>query len=460
MNHIISQYDIQLFFADGEKYFYHTPSGLIFRVANEHLDRYIDICLGNQPAAGAKRLCEHVHGIIQKTVDEYGLPDEKPTEESLTFKPSCVVLNVAGKCNLVCPYCFARGSNGFAFKSMSVEECVRSVEFMLKNNPDSSSYIVTFFGGEPLLEFDTMRKVVIAVKQLFGDKKIRFSATTNGTIMTEAMAEFLKQHDITLLISLDGSQSITNALRPHISGRDTYDDIMRSVKILRNCDVRFSYRATIAAGVTNLVNTVKFFEEQGVPYHFAFCFDSQHSTNVHSNWDVDALNDLGAQLDAMFDFYFGLMERKAYIWGHWFLDYLHGVAARKLNRITCGSGISMFSTTDGGSIFGCMNFASNPETAIGSIEGGVDEVLRQRFGARPTCRAVRCSICTARYYCGGGCMHERYVTTGSTDEPNVNVLSVDVAPQTSSRMKTYSTPGSAHGSGRSVLWAGRTKQKI
>lgn len=301
---------------------------------------------------------------------------------------------------------------------MSVEECVQSIEFMLKNNPNAPRYIVTFFGGEPLLEFDTMREVVTIVKQRFSDKKIRFSATTNGTIMTESMAEFLKQHGITLLVSIDGPQAITNALRPHYAGRDTYTDIMRSLDILRRYDVRFSFRATVAAGLTDLASHVRFFEQQGVPYHFAFCFDSQHSSNEHSNWDKDALSKLSSQLDSVFDFYFGLLQNKTYIWEHWFLDYLHGIAARKLNRITCGSGISMFSTTDGCRIFGCMNFASNPETAIGSVEQGINEELRQRFGARPTCNTERCSFCTARYYCGGGCVHERYTSTGSTNETN------------------------------------------
>lgn len=92
MNHIIPQYDIQLFKADGEKYFYYTPSGLIIKITNKHLDRYTDICLGNQPADGAELLCEHVYRIIQKTVAEYGQPDEMPADDPLAFKPTCVVL--------------------------------------------------------------------------------------------------------------------------------------------------------------------------------------------------------------------------------------------------------------------------------------------------------------------------------------------------------------------------------
>ncbi len=424
MNHILPQYDIQLFYADGEKYFYHTPSGLIFRIANEHLDRYIDICLGKQPADGVERLCEHVHGIIKKTVAEYGQPDEMPSDEPLPFKPSCVVLNVAGKCNLVCPYCFARGSKGFAFKSMSTAECMASIEFMLKNNPDEQSYSVTFFGGEPFLEFDTMREVVTLVKQQSSNKKISFSATTNGTIMTEAMAEFIKQHNIALLISIDGPQTITNALRPHQAGRDTYADIMRSLEILRRYEISVELRATIAAGSVDLAETARFFERMATPYHFVFCFDSQHSTNEHSNWDAMALESLSVQLDSLFDFYFDLLQSKTYIYGHWFLEHLHSISGRRLTRITCGSGVNMFSTTDGGRIFGCMNFASNPETSIGSVEYGVDEALRLRYAARPTCHTRRCDSCTARYYCGGGCLHERYTSTKSVEMPNEHQCSL------------------------------------
>ena len=424
MNHIISQYDIQLFYADGEKYFYHTPSGLIFKISNEHLDRYIEICLGKQPAFGAERLCEHVHGIVQKTVAEYGLPDEMPTDELLAFKPSCVVLNIAGKCNLVCPYCFARSSNGFAFKSMSVEECVQSVEFMLKSNPDAPNYTVTFFGGEPFLEFDTLRGVVTHVEQEFSKKKINFTVTTNGTIMNEAMVEFIKQHNIMLLISIDWPQAITNALRPHCAGRDTYADIMHSVEMLRRQDVSLELRATIAAGSVNLVETAKFFEQMLLPYHFVFCFDSQHSNNEHSNWNEMALSVLASQLDELFEFYFSLMQKQVYIYGYWFLDLIHAISSRKLSFTPCGSGVNIFSTTDGGRIFGCMNFASNPETSIGCIKLGVDEDLRLRYSARPTCHTVQCTSCTARYFCGGGCLHERYTSTKSVDTPNEHQCSL------------------------------------
>lgn len=419
-NHIIPSHDIQLFAADSQKYFYHTPSGLIFKVANEQLERYISICTGQQPAEGAERFCEHVHGIIQKTVAEYGQIDAAsvPANEPLPFSPSCVVLNVAGRCNLVCPYCFARSGNGFAFNSMSAEECMRAIEFMFERNPDAGGYNITFFGGEPFLEFDTMREVVRRTEAMFGGKKIRFSVTTNGTVMTEAMAEFVKQHGIAMLISIDGPQAITNALRPHVAGRDTYADIMRSLELLRQHGADFELRATIAADAADLVGTARFFEQLGAPYHFVFCFDSQHGSNEHSNWNAPALDGLAAQLDALFGFYLGFLRSKTYIWGYWFLEHLHGIAARKLNPVTCGSGVNMFSATDGGGVFGCMNFASNPETAIGDLQHGVDEERRLRFGAWPTCHTQRCAACSARFYCGGGCLHERYTALGSTSSPN------------------------------------------
>ena len=61
-------------------------------------------------------------------------------------------------------------------------------------------------GGEPLLEFELIKKCVSYILQRKGDKKIRFTMTTNGTLMTEDVIEFLVKYEFNLMISLDGDK--------------------------------------------------------------------------------------------------------------------------------------------------------------------------------------------------------------------------------------------------------------
>jgi sulfatase maturation enzyme AslB (radical SAM superfamily) len=67
---------------------------------------------------------------------------------------------------------------------------------------------LTFYGGEPLLEFDLMRRVVNHVEGVRRpDERINYWVVTNGTLITDEVADFLAEHDFKILLSFDGVPS-------------------------------------------------------------------------------------------------------------------------------------------------------------------------------------------------------------------------------------------------------------
>lgn len=104
------------------------------------------------------------------------------------------------QCNFECSYCYQdRGNQRLDFPTLA-----RTIDFF---HPFfARECVLSFYGGEPLLAFDLVRR---AVEHLEGlpprpGRKIRFSLTTNGSLVNEEILEFLAAHEFSLVLSFDG----------------------------------------------------------------------------------------------------------------------------------------------------------------------------------------------------------------------------------------------------------------
>lgn len=121
-------------------------------------------------------------------------------------------LVITNACNLQCRYCFEENKNS---DKMSLELAMRIVESELSSNNLHSNIQFLFFGGEPFLEFETMRKIVESVKNKFPKKSWHFGIATNGTLLNEEHKIWLLENKpyVTCYLSLDGTRDVHNAER-------------------------------------------------------------------------------------------------------------------------------------------------------------------------------------------------------------------------------------------------------
>lgn len=418
MEEYILPKDLKIFYSEDEKYFCHIPSGLIFHANNNDINLFLDACLNKKTVTiQEKEICDNIFQSLKDSIAEYSIHNKTVTDT--TFNPSCIVLNISGNCNLLCPYCFARSNNKqFAFNDMDILTCIEAIDYMIKNNSEAEIYTISFFGGEPFLKFQTIKGVIEETLRKYPTKKFNFTATTNGTILTPQILSLLKKHNISLIISIDGPLEITNKLRPHINSRiNTFSKIMSNVKILKENSINFDFRATVVAGNSELLNIAKFFEEQKTPYHLAFCFETQNKENPYAAWHTDSLNILSKDFDDLFRFYYSLMDNKQFIWGFYFLETIRSIALREREDIACGAGINMFSVTDNGKIYSCMNYTPMVNTNIGDIYSGIIQSKNELYKAKSIREITDCNQCNTRYFCVGGCAAERYNVNQSTTKP-------------------------------------------
>lgn len=149
-----------------------------------------------------------------------------------------LILNVTEECNLRCGYCIYSGNyNGQRMHSKRVMDlglaCKAIDAFM--NNAKESVYI-SFYGGEPLIRFNHIKEIIGYTEASWPLKKINWSMTTNGVLVTPEIARYLMEKKVLVTISLDGPQAVHDRHRKEAGGRGSFLRVMRSLEMLREAD--------------------------------------------------------------------------------------------------------------------------------------------------------------------------------------------------------------------------------
>jgi len=176
------------------------------------------------------------------------------TEHLDTFlrrKISKITLQLTQDCNLRCKYCIYSEEHSemqrtHSNKKMSWETAKKALDFLKEHSIDSTKINIGFYGGEPLLEFDLMKQIITYCNKSFVGKKLTYNITSNGTILTDEIIMFLKEHDISLMISLDGPKEINDINRVFADGSGTFDTIAKKVNRIKEIAPDYSDKLQIS----------------------------------------------------------------------------------------------------------------------------------------------------------------------------------------------------------------------
>ena len=189
------------------------------------------------------------------------VPD-RPAELPDNFPIQTLVMNLTNQCNLSCQYCYEFGADKVATpegkpKFMDLETAKTSVDFLLAQSAGRASVHITFFGGETLMNFPLLKQVVAYANERAAEqgRHIDFSLTTNATLLTPAIIEFLSENHIGVTVSMDGPKEMHDHLRVFSNGKGSYDIIEPRVRaLIQNHRTRpITARVTLTAGVSDVV---------------------------------------------------------------------------------------------------------------------------------------------------------------------------------------------------------------
>ncbi len=309
-------------------------------------------------------------------------------------------------CNLQCIYCYETTTNKNVGMDASITKKV--IIFILQKIDEfhPASLHITWYGGEPLLEMDTIAKISQTIQTECSKRDIKYTAglVTNGTLISECDRDFFSLCKITdAQVTIDGPSEIHNFRRPFKDGTGTYDIIMRNIfDILANkIDIRVKLRINI--------------DKENEKYMLPFLKDLAASIK---NWDRLTINfgqvisKAGSICKSRGDTLFTTSN-----FGQYYLKILKEM--RRLNlplpalypsfNSCIWKKFSSWVIGPCGEIYACWEDVGDEDKAVGNIETGIDlKKNRTIEWIFSNWRATEgCLCCPIVPICLGGCPRRR-----------------------------------------------------
>ena len=326
-------------------------------------------------------------------------------------------LHVAHTCNLNCEYCFAgQGKYHGEDAIMSFEVGKAALDFLVKNSGTRKNLEVDFFGGEPLVNFDVVKRLVAYARSIEKEagKHFRFTLTTNGVLLDDDVIDFLNKEMNNVVLSLDGRKEVNDAKRKKLDGQGSYDIIVPRFQnfVKKRGDKEYYMRGTFTRNNLDFTNDIFHMADLG--------FKELSMEPVVSKPDTEyALRE--EDLDTIYEQYEILAkemikrrrEKNPFTFYHYMIDLSGGPCIYK--RITgCGSGTEYLAVTPNGDFYPCHQFVGDKNFLMGNVKDGITNTkLRDEFKLCNVYSRKECENCWAKLYCSGGCAANSFHTTGS-----------------------------------------------
>ncbi|MEL6610751.1 MAG: radical SAM protein [Bacteroidota bacterium] len=447
---ILDRRSFHTFEEGGELFLYDVMSGNLAEL-NPFTRRLLELCASeNSWTDIAARLAEEGHdaeiGACIAAVDELkeqGLfrferidtTEQQAILDSLwAHRPRRLQLLMAQMCNLKCLYCYEEhnGSNARR-RLMSFEMAKECVDYLIERSGRRPDLQITFFGGEPLLNFKVMQQVVEYCETVGPEhgKRFTFETITNGSLLKPEIVDYFIEKRFMLMVSLDGYREMNNFNRPSVSGHDLYDTILRNARYADQAYKRsgvglpVKVRANLTHEHHDLIRTVRFMESQG----FTTIGVSTVENLPWAEGDLHALNEqdlaeVAAQREELMESGMQAVRegRKPSPYeGRILNQALQKVQKGTMTRgLRCGAGRNTNIVDTDGNIYPCHRYGDLENFILGNVsDRRLDrEKTMGYYRSVNTASTAKCEDCWVRNICGGPCAWEVSHPTGKIHEPH------------------------------------------
>ena len=312
----------------------------------------------------------------------------------------CVTL----RCNLRCDYCYVRKSD--TTLDVPTAEAIVDWIFARAAGAADENIDIGLFGGEPLLAFDVVRRVIGLIERHPGYDRDRIvvSIVSNGTIFTSQIAEFLRAHHVRYCLSLDGPPDVQNRFRRFENGRGSADAVARNARAALKAFGWVPVNAVIRPETFRRIpETIRYLEALGLRQIYL-------SPDFSARWVREDVEALPAVYDAMADLYIESHVRGAPL----FLSPIDGKITALLRGgyradERCRMGIGEFAFSPLGQIYPCerlIGCGTTSQHRIGSVASGV-----RAPETRELCQP-ECTACPLKDVCMNWCGCSNFFATG------------------------------------------------
>lgn len=290
------------------------------------------------------------------------------------------IVNLTDNCNLRCPYCFTEHNT----RKIDMGTMKAAISFILKEVDRSDKKLIpsiAFFGGEPMLRYEDIIKPTIYWAEETGLVKnynLRFTMTSNGTLFNEENLKFLSDHQVGLLLSMDGDKYTQDNQRPGVNGQSSFD--MINTDLILKYYPGVTFRSAIEPrNVSHMLENYIFARNKGFKNYFI-------TPNLYAEWTDDQLKIAMEQLACIAQVIYNDVStdqtplewndfkqtiQELFIPNEYKIDYGH-----------CGIGTVSVGISTNGDLNGCQEhntYIDHDIFYIGNIFTGIDKEKHKRL---------------------------------------------------------------------------------
>ncbi len=402
-------------FSHRGNYFMFLPVKMeLYELAEE---QYIEMeRLKNEELLPSQLLCENgefFEELLQADIltEEGGVSDacasESEEKPGLPEEPepyiNNIVLQVANDCNLNCLYCYGSGGSYDRERElMTWDVAKQGIDYLVERSEEGAEVVITFFGGEPLLNVPVIRKSIEYCKELAPkvNRKFRYSMTTNGTIFSEEIAELIRENRIHVMVSMDGGKCQQDRYRCYADGSGSYDVIRKNIDAIKEANGgQLSARATVCGPDIDVIGIKKALFDAG--------FTNAHLSLADVSRDSELriteaqMEEIAAQYETFAEEYIEDMLRERQNNQLCFTQTIEKLFFKQFSLRSCSAGKNGHAVGSNGKVYPCQRFMGMDDYGMGTIYGEKNEKL----WVPTVLEKDACRNCWARFLCGGGCMY-------------------------------------------------------
>jgi radical SAM additional 4Fe4S-binding domain len=296
-------------------------------------------------------------------------------------------------CNLDCSYCYEENKNSISMNSNVAESIICFINKLNKIEK------INFHGGEPLLNFKIIKQIVDALQE----KQIKYSITTNGTLLSEKIAIYFKENKFNISISIDGNEYSHNLNRYYKDTSGSYSDSINGLLILKK------YFENVRIRMTVCQNTVSLLYENILSIYMLGFYNVVPVLNFLENWDENNINDYVNSMEKVLKYNLTNNINNNDIFTYF--------DSKPINS-NCDGLIDSIHINAEGNIYPCSYTVDNEKYLSGNVFTDINYNVRDKIIILAQHENSDCIGCNRYNYCAGTrCKLVNEVVNGDSDTP-------------------------------------------
>jgi uncharacterized protein len=335
------------------------------------------------------------------------------------------IVKVTDNCNLYCPYCYHfKAKQRVPQSTLDFSLLESFIKQAAQYSPEKIWFI--WHGGEPLLAGLGYYEQVVKVQQQISEERgtrFRNSIQTNATLVNHKWAKFLKDNKFGVGISLDGPKDLHDINRTYFSGKGSFDQTLRGIRILQEAEVNVGVLAVVTKLSLGREHEIFdfFLQTQLRSFDFLPCVEvASRGQDLMPTSITD--EDYAAFMTKVFDIWVTHDDPSIKI--RYFKNVMMGLMGASPQSCTfngtCGKYVTL---GNDGNILPCDNFVGYEELKYGSLnEYSLEQVLnskvRKNFYEAASTQRPECITCEFQSICNGACRKYSYIFRQNLSDPN------------------------------------------